>query len=133
MTIKTTSTNTFTLAAWACLIVGFVSYMIGLINATIQFNEKGYFFVILMFGLFSAVSLQKAVRDKVEGYPANLVYFIICWLAFAISILLLIIGLYNAQLILSEKGFYIMAYLLSLFSAIAVQKDTRDTKKSEIE
>ncbi len=133
MKIKATSTNTFTLASWACLIVGFVSYMIGLTNAAIQFNEKGYFFVILMFGLFSAVSLQKAVRDKIEGYPSSLVYFIICWLAFAISILLLIVGLYNAQLILSEKGFYIMAYLLSLFSAIAVQKDTRDTKESEIE
>jgi len=38
----------------------------------------------------------------------------------------LIIGLWNADLLLSEKGFYAMSYTLSLFAAIAVQKNTRD-------
>ncbi|WP_158996603.1 inner membrane protein YiaA [Pigmentibacter ruber] len=128
---KEVSTNSFTIASWGCLIVGFGSYMIGLTNATIQFNEKGYFFVILMFGLFSAVSLQKSVRDKMEGYPSSQVYLATCWISFSISILLLGVGLFNAQLTLSEKGFYIMAYLLSLFAAIAVQKNTRDLKKVE--
>ncbi|PTM05998.1 MAG: hypothetical protein DA405_02040, partial [Bacteroidetes bacterium] len=33
-----------------------------------------------------------------------------------------------ADLLLSEKGFYGMAFTLALFSAIAVQKNTRDTK-----
>ena len=42
------------------------------------------------------------------------------------SITLLIIGLWNADLELSEKGFYGMSFLLSLFSAITVQKNTRD-------
>jgi uncharacterized membrane protein YiaA len=28
----------------------------------------------------------------------------------------------------SEKGFYAMAFVLSLFAAIAVQKNTRDVK-----
>ena len=37
------------------------------------------------------------------------------------------IGLWNATLTPAEKGFYAMAYLLSLFAAIAVQKNTRDT------
>jgi len=40
----------------------------------------------------------------------------------------LIIGLWNAELLRSEKGFYAMSFLLAIFSAIAVQKNTRDTK-----
>lgn len=32
-----------------------------------QLNEKGYYFAVLVFGLYAAVSLQKAVRDKDEG------------------------------------------------------------------
>ena len=42
------------------------------------------------------------------------------------KIVLLVIGLWNADLLLSEKGFYAMSFLLSLFSSIAVQKNTRD-------
>jgi len=32
----------------------------------------------------------------------------------------------NATLAQSEKGFYAMSFLLSLFGAVAVQKNTRD-------
>ncbi|WP_246001747.1 YiaA/YiaB family inner membrane protein [Mucilaginibacter gracilis] len=39
---------------------------------------------------------------------------------------MLTVGLWNATLTLSEKGFYAMSFLLTLFSAIAVQKNTRD-------
>ena len=35
-------------------------------------------------------------------------------------------GLWNATLASSEKGFYAMAYLLSLFGSVAVQKNVRD-------
>jgi hypothetical protein len=41
------------------------------------------------------------------------------------------IGLWNATLTLSEKGFYGMSFLMSLFAAIAVQKNIRDAKKAE--
>jgi uncharacterized membrane protein YiaA len=44
------------------------------------------------------------------------------------SIILLIVGLRNADLALSEKGFYGMSFALALFSSIAVQKNTRDIK-----
>ena len=40
-------------------------------------------------------------------------------------------GLWNADLEKSEKGFYAMAFVLSLFAAIAVQKNTRDTKAGD--
>ena len=41
------------------------------------------------------------------------------------------IGLYNAgSIVLSEKVFYEMSCVLSLFAAITVQKNIRDTKRA---
>ncbi|HUN22932.1 MAG TPA: YiaA/YiaB family inner membrane protein [Anaerolineales bacterium] len=40
------------------------------------------------------------------------------------------ISLWNSTLWLSEKGFFGIAFILSLFSAIVVQKNTRDNQSS---
>jgi len=119
-------TAAFVGAAWSTLLAGMVSYCIGLWNADMQLNEKGYYFTILLFGLFAAVSVQKAVRDRLENVPVSDMYYSISWFAAVAAIVLLVVGLWNADLLLSEKGFYAMSFLLSLFSAIAVQKNTRD-------
>ncbi len=124
-------TFAFQAASWAALLIGVSAYLIGLFNATMELNEKGYYFAVLIFGLYSAVSLQKAVRDKDEGIPVTNIYFGISWLALIISISLIAIGLYNAgSIILSEKGFYGMAFVLSLFAAVTVQKNIRDTERA---
>ena len=95
-------------------------------NSDMMLNEKGYYFTVIMFGLFSAISVQKCVRDRAEGIEVTDIYYGLSWFTTITSVLLLVIGLYNADLLLSEKGFYGMSFLLSLFSAIAVQKNTRD-------
>ena len=118
-------------AAWFALLVGVIAYLVGLWNAEMQLNEKGYYFTILLFGLFSAVTLQKSVRDKLEGIPVTNIFFAISWFGAIVSVLLLVVGLWNAELALSEKGFYGMSYTLSLFAAISVQKNIRDTAESE--
>lgn len=119
-------TRAFVLASWAALVIGAITYMIGLWNAQMQLNEKGYYFTILMYGLFAAVSLQKSVRDRMEDIVVTSMYFTLCWVSLALSIALLLIGLWNATLLPSEKGFYAMGFLLSLFGAVAVQKNVRD-------
>jgi uncharacterized membrane protein YiaA len=121
-------TSAFIGSSWSALLIGMTSYCIGLWNADMMLNEKGYYFTILLFGLFSAISVQKAVRDKMENVPVTDIYYSISWFAAMASIVLLVIGLWNADLLLSEKGFYGMSFLLSLFSAIAVQKNTRDVQ-----
>ncbi|MFD1412862.1 inner membrane protein YiaA [Oceanobacillus jeddahense] len=124
-------TAAFKGASWAALLIGVSAYLIGLFNATMELNEKGYYFAVLIFGLYSAVSLQKAVRDRDEGIPVTNIYYGISWVALIISISLIGIGLYNAgSIILSEKGFYGMAFVLSLFSAVTVQKNIRDTEQA---
>ena len=119
-------TAAFVGASWTALLIGMTSYCIGLWNASMQLNEKGYYFTVLLFGLFSVISVQKAVRDKMENIQVTEIYYSISWFTTITAIVLLVIGLWNADLELSEKGFYGMSFTLSLFAAIAVQKNTRD-------
>lgn len=125
-------TPAFKGASWGALLVGVTAYLIGLFNASMELNEKGYYFAVLVFGLYAAVSLQKAVRDKEEGIPVTGIYYGITWFALIVSISLMAIGLYNAgSIVLSEKGFYAMSFVLSLFAAVTVQKNIRDTQKAK--
>ena len=119
-------TGAFIGASWAALLIGMAVFLLGLWNAKMQLNEKGLYFTILMYGLFSAVSLQKSVRDRLEGIAVTGIYFGLCWLSLGLAVLLLTISLWNAELSFTEKGFYAMAFLLALFGAVAVQKNIRD-------
>ena len=118
----------FVAASWIALFIGIIAFLVGLWNAEMELNEKGYYFTVLMFGLFSAISVQKAVRDQMEGIPVTNLYYGIAWFTTLLSIVLLTIGLWNADIEKSEKGFYAMSFVLSLYAAIAVQKNTRDLK-----
>lgn len=120
------TSNAFVAASWVALGVGMLGYLIGLWRSDMLLNEKGYYFTVLMFGLFAVVSLQKSVRDRLEGFPVTDIYYGICWFGTILSIVLLTVGLWYATLLPSEKGFYAFAFLLGVFGAIAVQKNTRD-------
>lgn len=119
-------TGAFIGASWAALLIGLFSYLIGLWNAGMDLNEKGYYFTILLFGLFSVISVQKTIRDRAEEIPVTNIYYGVAWFSVIASLSLLVIGLWNADMILSEKGFYGLAMLMSLFGAITVQKNVRD-------
>ncbi|MCA1918110.1 hypothetical protein B0A79_14180 [Flavobacterium piscis] len=120
------TSNAFIAASWVALGAGMVGYIVGLARAEMLLNEKGYYFTVLMFGLFAVVSLQKSVRDRLEKLPVTDIYYGICWFGTLLSIVLLAVGLWNATILPSEKGFYAFAFLLALFGAISVQKNTRD-------
>ena len=124
-------TPAFISASWSALFIGMISFCVGLWNADMYLNEKGYYFTVLLFGLFAVVSVQKSVRDKLEGIPVTDIYYGISWFVTIVSILLLVVGLWNADLDLSEKGFYGISFMMSLFAAVAVQKNTRDIKFME--
>lgn len=113
-------------ASWAVTAIGILAYLSGLWNAEMLLNEKGYYFVVLLFGLYSAISLQKTIRDRAEGIPTTNLYYGISWFALISSVALVVIGLFNANLALSEKGFYMMAFTMSLFGVITIQKNIRD-------
>ncbi|MFD2936118.1 YiaA/YiaB family inner membrane protein [Spirosoma flavum] len=83
---------------------------------------------MLVYGLYAAVSVQKSVRDRQDGIPVTAIYYGLSLVSVLLCLLLLTVGLWNATLEPSEKGFYAMSFTLSQFAAIAVQKNTRDTQ-----
>ena len=119
-------TAAFVGASWVALLIGLGTYFIGLFNAEMALNEKGYYFVTLMFGLFAVISLQKSVRDRSEGIPVTAIYYGLAWFCTVLAVALVVIGLWNADLLLSEKGFFGLGFILSLFAVVAVQKNVRD-------
>jgi uncharacterized membrane protein YiaA len=58
-------------ASWLAVVIGAVGFMIGLWNANAF--EKG-FISIIYFMVFSAVSLQKTLRDQLEDIPVTMIY-----------------------------------------------------------
>ena len=130
-TVKTTTSPAFNFMSWLALAGGVIVYILGLWRSDMELNEKGYYFAVMILGLFASVSLQKTVRDRIEGILTSNIYYISCVASFAISIILLAIGLWNADLLPSEKGFYAIAFFLCLFGAISVQENVRDNQAVE--
>lgn len=124
-------TPTYINSTWAALAIGILGYLVGLWNADIQLNEKGFYFAIFLLGMFSAVTLQKTIRDQAQGIPVTKIFMTMSWSTLATSIVLLVIGLINATMSLSEKGFYGMAFTLCLFAVITVQKNIRDLSDAQ--
>jgi uncharacterized membrane protein YiaA len=120
--------NAFIAASWTAMGIGMLGYFIGLWRSDMLLTEKGYYFTVVMFGLFSAISVQKAVRDKLEGIAVTEIYYGLSWFAVILCMVLLAVGLFNASMLPSEKGFYAFAFVLAIFGAIAVQKNTRDSQ-----
>jgi len=120
------TSGAFVAASWIAVIAGMAGFIIGLWRANMLIHLKGFYFTVLVYGLFSAISVQKAVRDRLEGVPVTDIYYGLSWFSTLLAILLLVIGLWNTSLYPSEKGFYAFSFLLALFGAIAVQKNTRD-------
>ena len=124
-------TPAFVMTSWAALALGVLAYLIGLWNLDVELRDKGYYFTVFIFGLYAAVSVQKTVRDKMENIPVSGIFYGISWVGMAAALILFGISVYNTDLMIaSEKGFYSMAFALSLFAAVVVQKNVRDQLSS---
>jgi uncharacterized membrane protein YiaA len=126
MAASTKPTAAFVGASWAVLLLGLVSFAVGLWNATMARSEKGFYAAVLVLGVFAAVSLQKSVRDRAEGLPVTALYLGLAWAVVTLATVMLAVGLWNSGMALSEKGFYGLAFAMTLFAAVAVQKNVRD-------
>ena len=131
--LKPKASNVYVGASFLCLGIGSFGFLVGPWNAAMQLNEKGYYFTLLAFGLFSAVSLQKCVRDQNENIKVSATYVGLCYVAEGLSLLLLVVGLWNAALLMAEKGYYAMCFVLAMYSGVTVQKNIRDNQDIETE
>lgn len=123
-----TPSSAFVGLSWLALGAGILTFIVGLWRANMVLSEKGFFLTLFLFGLFAAVSLQKTIRDKAERIPTTSQYLTVSWISVGIVVLLLVVGLLNVNMLASEKGFYGMAFILSLFAAVTVQKNVRDLR-----
>lgn len=119
-------TAAFVGASWVALMIGAGLFFIGLWNAEMLFIEKGFYLAVFLLGLFAAISVQKAVRDRAEDVPVTSIYVGIAWAMLLVALLLMGAGLWNSEMTLSEKGFYGIGLTMALFAAVAVQKNVRD-------
>lgn len=119
-------TSAFVGISWLGLLTGMTAYLVGLWNASMELSDKGYYLALLLWGLFAAVTVQKAVRDRQEGVPVTAVFSGLAWFSVLAVATMLTVGLWNADLMRSEKGFYAMSMALATFGAVAVQKNVRD-------
>jgi uncharacterized membrane protein YiaA len=108
--MKQKPTLAFIAISWIALLIGVSGYLIDLWNAEMRMSEKGYLFIVLMYGLFAGS------------------YYGFSWLSTTLSVLLLIVGLWNVTLFSSEKGFYSFAFLLSMFGAMSIHRNIRDLR-----
>ncbi|MGY4644901.1 inner membrane protein YiaA [Cellulomonas sp. URHB0016] len=123
-------TAAFVGASWVALLISVSAFGIGLWNAKMELSEKGFYGTLLLLGLFSAIALQKSVRDRAEGIPVTGIFLGLAWSMVLISLVLVATGLSNSSLELSEKGFFGLGYAMALFSVVAVQKNVRDLAAS---
>ena len=129
---KNKPSSMFAMASWAVLAIGVLGYLIGLWNVELMsIGEKGFYLTIILFALHASVSAQKNVRDQIEGIEVNQTFMMLTWAAVVAPIVLLILGLYHAELPLADKGFYGIAFIMSMFAAVSVQKNTRDLVQHE--
>lgn len=105
-----------------------IVFGVGLFNAEMELSEKGFYTIAIIFGFYSVVTLQKTLRDKIEGYEVNEAYMKLSYVGVATPIILMAVGLFNAELELNEKGFFAVTFIMSLFSSVVVQKNIRDRK-----
>jgi len=66
----------FIAASWVAFGTGIIGYFSGIFgNKELQLSDKGYYFTVIMFALFSVISVQKSVRDRLEGIPVTDLYY----------------------------------------------------------
>ncbi|AYL63457.1 inner membrane protein YiaB [Citrobacter youngae] len=103
--------KTTRLLPWIFFLSGALIYVIGLWQACPLLSGKGYFFGVLMTGMFVAYVYQWAenLNQNDERFTS------VCQMVALITVGLLLVGVWNAPLTPLEKGLYPVAFFVCLF------------------
>ncbi|AZU60657.1 YiaA/YiaB family inner membrane protein [Neobacillus mesonae] len=63
---KRRNTIAFTFLAYFTLFAGVLLFAIGLYNADLELNEKGYYIAVMLLVIVGSILTQKVVRDNAE-------------------------------------------------------------------
>ena len=81
-------TAAFVGASWVALVIALLAFGVGLWNAKLDPAEKGFLGTLLLLGLFSAIAVQKSVRDRSEGVPVTGIFLGLSWAMVLTSLVL---------------------------------------------
>ncbi len=136
------NTAAFTAASYFALAAGIFLYCLGIYNADWELNVKGYYLLCMFLIIITSIATQKVVRDNAEDKelrnenPKHRMRNTPAFTGMAVAGLIIgfgmfFIGLFNAPFELNVKGYYIAVMLLISYSAIGVQKVTRDNAEDK--
>ena len=106
--------KTTRLLPWMLFLSGILTYSIGLWRACPLLSGKGYFFGVLMTGMFVTYVYQRAVNlnQSDERFAS------VCQMVTLITIGLLLVGVWNAPLSPLEKGLHPVAFIICLLGQV---------------
>ncbi|UQZ34108.1 hypothetical protein C2I18_11565 [Paenibacillus sp. PK3_47] len=136
------NTTAFTLVSYFALAAGLFLFCLGVYNDNWELNVKGYYLLCMVLITISCILMQKVVRDNTEDREMRLenprhrmrntpAFTGMAVAGLVIGYAMFFIGLYNAPFQLNVKGYYIAVILLISYSAIGVQKVTRDNAEDK--
>lgn len=136
------NTPAFTAASYFALASGLFLYSFGVYNADWELNVKGYYLLCMFLITITCIVTQKVVRDNAEDRELKLenpkhrmrntpAFTGMAVVGLLIGFAMFFIGLYNAPFELNVKGYYIAVILLIAYSAVGVQKVTRDNAEDK--
>lgn len=136
------NTAAFTGVSYFALAAGLFLFCLGVYNDDWELNVKGYYLLCMVLITITCIVVQKVVRDNSEDKEMKLenpkhrmrntgAFTIMAFAGLVIGYVMFFIGLYNAPFQLNVKGYYIAVILLISYSAVGVQKVTRDNAEDK--
>lgn len=106
--------KTTRLLPWILFLSGALIYVIGLWRECPLLSGKGYFFGVLMTGMFVTYAYQRAVNlnQNDERFAS------VCQMVVLITVGLLLVGVWNAPVSSLEKGLYPVAFIICLLGQV---------------
>ena len=119
--------KTTRLLPWILFLSGALIYVIGLWQACPLLSGKGYFFGVLMTGMFVTYVYQRAenLNQNDERFAS------VCQMVVLITIGLLLVGVWNAPLAPFEIGLYPAAFFVCLAGQVLLLRPGPNEQKGE--
>ncbi|MDF3826746.1 MULTISPECIES: YiaA/YiaB family inner membrane protein [unclassified Pseudocitrobacter] len=95
------------------LCAGVILYVVCLWGDCPQLTDKGYFLAVLVLGVFTVLTYQRlSGKEKDEGRFAGLCRFVLL-----LATGLMLVGIWNLPLSLTEKGLSVLAWFAAMYGA----------------
>lgn len=119
----------FYFLTWIAFILAFSFTLVAIWNTEWILVEKGFYTIVIGWITFSAFSLVKTLRDKMEGVKVTGEYIFLTWASTLASFAIGMIAIWNTEWQLVEKGYYWLGIIFITYTSFALSKEIRDRQE----